>query len=451
MNVLLTGATGLIGKKVGQLLVQQGHTVYAVSRNVGKAKLEAPFPAIWIECDLEKEILPLSAPEKIDGVIHLAGESVGEHSWTPRQKERILRSRTLGTRNLLASLHVNKLPFLIGASAIGYYGSSYEVVDETSPAGKGFLSEVTQAWENEFLEGCKQCRICLLRLGVVLSTEGGALPRMVYPAQIFASSPLGSGEQWMSWVHIEDAARAFVFAAENASMRGTFNLVSPEPAEQKTFAKAIAKELMALNGPSIPSLALRCLLGEQAAMVLDSSRISGKKLEATGFPFLYPRLADAIHNLLGDWKNGYSVKKFEQYFDIPKEKLFRFFSIAENLEKITPTFLKFRILQKSSEKMENGSLIDYSLKVRGLPVKWRTRIESWNPPHSFADTQLKGPYSYWHHTHSFESLGKGTLMKDTVRFKLPMGLPGRLFALAMVNKDVDGIFQYRRKAVLEYL
>lgn len=451
MNILLTGATGLIGKKVGQLLVKHGHTVFAVSRNVEKAKLEAPYPAIWIECDLEKNTLPLSAPEKIDGVIHLAGENVGERSWSAEQKKRILSSRTAGTRNLLASLHLDKLPFLIGASAVGYYGSSHKVMDETSAPGTGFLSEVTQAWEREVSQGCEECRVCLLRLGVVLSTEGGALPRMVTPAQIFASSALGSGKQWLSWLHIEDAARAFVFAAENASMRGIYNLAAPEPIEQKVLAQTIAHELGAFNGPPVPSLVLKMLLGEQAAMVLDSQRVSAQKIQNTGFQFHYPQLTPALHDLLGDWKYGYSVKKFEQYFDIPKEDLFRFFALADNLEKITPQLLNFRILKKSTEDIEEGTLIDYSLKIRGVPVKWRTRIESWNPPHSFVDTQLKGPYSHWHHTHTFEDLGRGTLMKDSVKFKLPMGMVGRVVALAMVNKDVDSIFSYRRKAVLEYL
>ncbi len=451
MNILLTGATGLIGKKVGQLLVKNGHTVYAVSRNIKKAKLEAPFPAIWIECDLEKELIPLSAPEKIDGVIHLAGENVGERPWDHRQKERILNSRTRGTRNLMASLHLNKLPFFIGASAIGYYAAGDDLHTEDSQPGSDFLSEVTQAWENEFTDVCPECRICLLRLGVVLSTEGGALPRMVFPAQVFASSALGSGKQWMSWVHIDDVARAFIFAVENSSLKGTFNVVAPEPVEQKNFARAIASTIGAFNGPAVPSLALRLMLGEQASMVLSSLRVSAQKLEKTGFKFLYSDLRSALQDLLGEWNNGYSVKKFEQYFDMPKEQLFRFFSIAENLEKITPAFMNFRIEKKSTENIEDGTLIDYKLKVHGVPLSWRTKIESWNPPHSFVDTQLKGPYSYWHHTHTFEDLGKGTLMKDKVRFKLPLGLPGRLAALAFVDKDVNSIFEYRRSSVLEYL
>lgn len=451
MNILLTGATGLIGKKVGQLLVKNGHTVFAVSRNVEKAKLEAPYPAVWIQADLEKEKLPLSAPEKIDGVIHLAGENVGERSWTQNQKERILNSRTQGTRNLVASLHLDKLPFLISASAIGYYGSSPDWADENSPAGTGFLSDVTVAWEKEFKDVCADCRICLMRVGVVLSTEGGALPKMVYPAQVFASSALGSGKQWMSWIHIEDVARAFVFAAENRNMNGTYNVTAPEAVRQSTMAQMIAEKLAAFNGPAVPTLALRCLLGEQASMVLASLRVSSQKLEKAGFEFQFPQLSEALGNLLDDWKDGYTVKKFEQYFDIPKEKLFRFFSVAENLEKITPEFLNFRIRKKSTEKIESGSLIDYTLKVHGLPLKWQTKIESWNPPHSFVDSQIKGPYSHWHHTHSFEDLGNGTLMKDTVRFKLPLGLPGRLAALAFVDKDVNGIFSHRRSSVLKYL
>lgn len=449
MNILLTGATGLLGKKIGQLLVKKGHTVFAVSRDIEKAKLNAPFPAVWIKGDLGKNPIALETSSHIDGIIHLAGESVGEGSWSEAQKQKILKSRTEGTKNLLASVNKSHLQFFISASAIGYYGTSTEPVKEDSPVGTGFLADVTQAWEEEVAQA--PCRACLFRIGVVLSTEGGALPKMLFPAQIFASSALGSGKQWLSWVHIDDVARAFVAAVDNKSMSGAYNLVAPEPVQQKTLAQALAKHMGAMNGPPVPSFALQVMLGEQASLALNSLHVSSEKLQKMPFEFLFSNIDSALSDLLAGWESGVAVKKFEQYFDIPKEQIFPFFSEAKNLERITPEFLNFRIRNVSSDPLKEGTLIDYSLKVHGFPVNWQTKITDWNPPHSFVDTQLKGPYSLWHHTHTFETLGSGTVMRDVVRYKLPLGLFGRMVAQGLVEKDIENIFKYRREVVGKYL
>jgi uncharacterized protein len=450
MNILLTGGTGLLGKKIGQLLVKNGHSVFAVTRNVEKAKLVAPYPAQWIACDLEKSTFTIPVGIKLDGVIHLAGESVGEGSWSKEQKERILSSRTKGTKNLLASLNLTSLNFFVSASAIGYYGPSDTSAVEDSPQGSNFLSEVTQSWENEIHKVPASVRTCVFRIGVVLSTEGGALPKMLFPAQIFASSALGSGRQWMSWIHIEDVARAFVSAAEEANYRGTYNLVAPEPVQQIEMARAIAQTIGAFMGPPVPRFMLKLLLGEQASLALDSYNVSSKKLQ-NQFTFMFPNLTMALKNLLSGWGSGIAVKKFEQYFDYPQERVFTFFSKTENLEKITPDTLNFKIKNQSTESIEEGTLINYSLKVHGFPIHWRTRIDNWEPPLEFTDLQLKGPYTRWHHTHTFEPLANGTLMTDIVEYKLPMGLLGRMAAQAFVDNDIENIFKYRREVVTKYL
>lgn len=451
MNILLTGATGLIGSQLGIELVKRGHTLFAVTRNRKKAQQSAPFPATWIECDLQTQTLPREALKNINGVIHLAGENVGESKWSEQQKKNILDSRTLGTKNLIDSLQGLDLQFFSSASAIGYYGTNNEGATEQTTVGSGFLSEVTDAWEKEVLKLKNAKRLCIFRIGVVLSTEGGALPKMLFPAQIFASSALGSGQQWMSWVHIADVVKAFAESTESENMTGLFNLVSPNPCQQKTLAQGIARELKAFNGPPVPGFVLSLMLGEQASLATNSLKVLPQSLLKIGFQFLHPDLSAALADILSGWQNGVSVKYFRQYFDIPVDKVFPFFAEAQNLEKITPDFLHFRILKMSTEQIEKGTLLDYSIKVHGIPLKWRTQIETWNPPQSFTDTQLKGPYSLWHHTHSFESLGQGTLMTDTVRYKLPLGQLGRLAAQAIVNNDVEKIFAYRRQVVSQYL
>jgi uncharacterized protein len=453
MNILITGATGLLGKQIGKCLAREGHRIIGVSRDIQKAQLLAPYPAAWIEADLEKGPFKIPPHLSIDGIIHLAGEGVGDSKWTEKQKAKIRTSRSAGTKNLLASINVSKLQFFISASAIGFYGTTDEgnIATESTAQGSGFLADVTADWEKQTSSLDEHCRTCIFRIGVVLSTEGGALPRMIFPAQIFASSSLGSGEQWLSWVHIDDVVNAFVHAVKTPEFRGTFNLVAPHPVQQKEFAKVIAEEMHALHGPPVPSFFLKLVLGEQASLALNSLHVSSEKLQKSGFLFRFSSAKEALSDILSGWQNGAAVKKYEQYFEMPKEKVFEFFAEAKNLEKITPPFLNFRMTNISTEKIQENTLIDYKLHVHAVPISWRTRIESWQPPVQFTDTQLKGPYSVWEHTHQFEDLGTGTLMTDSIRYKLPAGLPGRLVAQAFVDKDIENIFKYRRQIVGKHL
>lgn len=450
MKILITGGTGLIGQQLGLELAKRGHTLVALTRNKSQAELQAPYPATWIECDISREVPPLHT-HSIDGVIHLAGENVGEKNWSKEQKQKILDSRMQGTRNLVAGLQNQKLQFFIGASAIGIYNWSQndDWLTEGSTPASHFLAEVTQAWEKESLH--LKTRTVLFRIGVVLSTEGGALPKMLFPAQIFASSPIGSGSQWMSWVHLKDVVKAFLFAVDTPQLEGTYNLVAPVPARQKEIARGIAENLNSFSGPPVPGFLLKTVLGEQAALALNSMRVSSEKLTKAGFRFDYSDISSALKDILGAWKDGVAVKTFQQFFPLPRARVFEFFAAAQNLEKITPPTLHFHILKMSTEKIEQGTLLDYKIKIHQIPVGWRTRIETWKTNQEFTDTQLKGPYSLWHHTHRFEDLAGGTLMTDVVRYKLPLGLIGRLAAQAWVDNDVKNIFAFRRQVVGQYL
>ncbi|MBY0315119.1 MAG: TIGR01777 family oxidoreductase [Bdellovibrionales bacterium] len=452
-TILLTGGTGLIGKELGLQLSRKGYRIIGISRNIKKAALQAPYPAQWIECDLEKTVPALNSYD-FHGVIHLAGEGIADQSWSAAQKEKILKSRSEGTKNLVAALSSQKnLEFCIGASAIGIYKptSGDEAAIESSPMDNGFLSKVTQEWEHAYSGFITSTRTILFRIGVVLSTNGGALPKMLFPAQIFASSKLGNGKQWMSWIHIDDLIRAFIFAAESKDVRGTYNLVAPQPSQQKEMAALIAKNIGAFNGPPVPGFMLKLLLGEQAGLVVTSLKVSSQKLIDAGFKFQYTNLASALADILKMWNNGHAVKTFKQFFPLPREKVFGFFKDAYNLQKITPPSLDFNVLHMSTPEIQEGTLITYKLKIHGVPVQWKTLIETWEANKRFVDTQIKGPYSLWHHTHTFEDLGNGTLMTDQIIYKLPLGLLGRTTAQAFVDSDVDKIFNFRRDSVGQYL
>ncbi len=447
MKVLVTGATGLVGKEVGKLLVEKGHQVFVITRDLQKAEKEMPFPFTGIRGDLSKG--PISDPKlsEVQGVIHLMGESVVGR-WSSQKKNKILDSRILGTRHLLQTLKSTSAKVLISASAIGYYGDGADRdLDETSAVGEGFLVEVCQQWEKEVavFSSAENTRSCSLRIGIVLKLDGGALAQMVPPAQFGLAGPLASGKQWTSWIHIDDLCALFLEALENSKYDGVINAVGPSPVTNQEFTESLCRQLHKPLGPAVPSLALKILYGEFSRVVIQSQKVWPKKALELGFKF--KTIDQALENICQVIKDGNKVYITEQYLPAAPEKVFPFFADAYNLEKITPPLLQFKVEKVSTPEIQTGSLIDYRLKIRGIPVRWRTRIEEWAPPIHFVDTQLKGPYTQWHHTHQFKKLGAGTLMTDTVKYRLPLGLAGTLAAGWYVKSDVRKIFEYRKKIV----
>jgi uncharacterized protein (TIGR01777 family) len=232
-----------------------------------------------------------------DAVIHLAGEGVAEKRWTAARKKSILDSRTQSTQllhNAIAQAEKKPLAF-ISASAIGYYGfqTGATLVVESSPAGTDFLADVVIAWEQEVKKiEALAVRCVLLRIGIVLDAKGGALGEMLKPP---VAAPLGSGDQWMSWIHVADLAKLFVFALEKNTLQGIYNAVGPQPAtnQQLTKEAAAAKGKLYL-GIGVPGFVLQLVLGEMAAMVLGGNRVSSQKIQKAGFEFEFPELKGAL-------------------------------------------------------------------------------------------------------------------------------------------------------------
>ncbi|MFZ4404291.1 MAG: TIGR01777 family oxidoreductase [Pseudobdellovibrionaceae bacterium] len=449
MKILITGATGLIGKELGKALALKDHQLVVISRSAEKAKLVLPFPCEVIEGDLEKSPLLLPA---VDAVIHLAGTSVAEGRWTAEQKKSILESRVLGTRHLLQSLSAAPSVF-ISSSAIGIYGDrGDEELTESSSTGPGFLAEVCKQWEAEAEKiharsGFSGVRTVYMRTGVVLARSGGALEKMLWPFRAGIGAALASGQQKMSWIHIDDLVQLFIFALENPSAQGAINAVAEKPVSNLDFSKTLAKILHRPLLPNIPTFVLKILFGEMAVVLTASQNIKPTAALNLGFAFRFKDLQSALDDLLAEASKGEDVFYAEQFVPATPEKVFPFFSEAQNLEKITPDTLNFKIKNMSTPEIGQGTLIDYRLKIHGVPAGWRTLIDQWQPPFKFVDTQLKGPYSLWHHTHEFKNLAGGTLMTDRVRYKAPLGYLGWLAAGWLVKKDVSQIFSYRRKIV----
>ena len=288
-NILITGGSGLVGRRITLLLESKGYTVAWLSR---KPQQQTYF--LW---DVEKKELDPQALEWADAVVHLAGEGVAEKRWTADRKKRILESRTQSTQLLYTAIQqAEKKPnTFISASAVGYYGfnTGTNLMEETSPSGDDFLAEVVLAWEKE-VKKIEQLlvRCILLRVGIVLDANGGALGEMLKPP---VAAPLGSGDQWMSWIHIEDLARMFVFALEKTTLQGIYNAVGPHPAtNQKLTKEAAAAKGKPYIGLGVPGFALKLVLGEMAAMVLGGNRVSSQKIQKAGFEFEFPELKGAL-------------------------------------------------------------------------------------------------------------------------------------------------------------
>ena len=288
-NILITGGSGLVGKQITALLESKGYHVAWLSRSA-----QARTHFLW---DVTAQTIDPQAMEWADAVIHLAGEGVAEKRWTAARKKSILDSRTQSTQLLYRAIEqAEQKPLaFISASAIGYYGfqTGATLVEENRPAGTDFLADVVVAWEQEVKKiEALSLRCVLLRIGIVLDAKGGALGELLKPP---VAAPLGSGDQWMSWIHVEDLARLFVFALEKTTLQGVYNAVGPQPATNQQLTKEAAEAKgKPYVGIGVPGFVLQLMLGEMAAMVLGGNRVSSQKIQKAGFEFEFPELKGAL-------------------------------------------------------------------------------------------------------------------------------------------------------------
>lgn len=299
LKALLTGATGLLGRELLRHLPAP-HVLTRSPEALRSTVDSAPQAWAW---RAEAERAPTAAFEEVEAVFHLAGEPVAQGRWSAAKKQRIRDSRVLGTRNLVASIG-NILPrprVLVCASAIGYYGDrGDELLEETSAAGQGFLADVCRAWEAEALEAEKHgVRVVLARMGVVLAPRGGALERMRVPFRLGLGGKLGSGEQWMSWVHLDDAVGLLLHAATRKELRGPLNVVSPSPVTNQDFTRQLARALERPAVLPVPRLALSLALGEVSDVLLESQRVLPRVAQQSGYTFAYAELGPALAACMG--------------------------------------------------------------------------------------------------------------------------------------------------------
>ncbi len=300
MRVLITGATGLIGSKISQLCRDKGMEVHYLSTSKDKLENKADYKGFYWNPNNNE--IDSEAIKGVDAIINLVGASIAER-WTPEQKKIILKSRTETANLLYKCLQENEhqVKNLVSASAIGVYPSSLEKLytEEDKGVDDSFVGEVVVKWE-EAVDNFKDLgiEVAKIRIGLVLAENGGVLQKLKEPVNFNVGSPLGSGKQWQSWIHIDDISGIFLFALEN-QLTGIYNAVAPNPVTNKELVNEVASQMgKPVWLPNVPKVALKLVLGEMSHIVLSSQLVSSDKIEQEGYSFKYVNLAKALEDLI---------------------------------------------------------------------------------------------------------------------------------------------------------
>lgn len=295
-KILITGGSGLIGVPLTKLLVKEGFEVAHLTRE--KNSLCGVRTYLW---DTRKNFIEDGALENTSYIIHLAGTNIGGGRWTEERKKSIVKSRTKTAEFLLQKVKEKNIPLkaFISASGTSYYGTvtSDKIFTEEDTFGNDFAAQCVVEWEKSVKRFSEICRVVKLRTGIVLDKNGGALQKMYGPMQWGIGSALGSGKQWMPWIHIDDICKMYLFALKN-DISGSYNAVAPEHINNEQFISSLAKVTRhKLILPKVPSFLLRWIFGEMAMIVLEGSRISDEKIKKEGFTFEYPELYKSLSTI----------------------------------------------------------------------------------------------------------------------------------------------------------
>ena len=296
MKILITGASGLIGKALQRSFVAKGYELLLAGRGEPRKSNEIQWT---VEDGFREE--DLTQLEGLDAVIHLAGEGIAGLRWTDEKKKAIRDSRVIGTRNVVSALAKlkQKPKVFISGSAMGFYGDrGDEIVNEASGPGDNFLADVSKEWESESRRAEDLgIRTVLLRTSIVLSKDGGALATMLMPFKMGVGGVVGSGKQWMSWISLDDVVEIINYALENENLRGAVNLASPNPVTNEEFTKTLGEVLYRPTFFPLPEFAVNLVFGEMGdALLINSTRVEPKRLQDAGYEFKFPNLKSALEN-----------------------------------------------------------------------------------------------------------------------------------------------------------
>lgn len=295
MKILIAGGSGLIGTALSKALVANGHQVVVLTRNPDGKKESAHISyAAWNPAQLE---IDQQAVESADAIVNLAGANVAQR-WTSAAKREIMDSRVNSTRTLVNALQNAPSKTLINASAIGIYPFGDEPSNEASPLGEGFLQDVVKAWEIEGQKAAEQHRVAFIRIGLVLSNDGGAMAKLLPVFKMGLGSAVGSGKQWQSWIHIDDLVNLFIRSIEDDAINGVINGVAPHPVTNQQFSKALAASLSkGFWAPKVPAFVLKLIFGEMSQVILRSQKVVSTVQDSFNFQCAYPNIDKALNEL----------------------------------------------------------------------------------------------------------------------------------------------------------
>ncbi len=469
MRVFLTGATGFLGRALTLALRREGHAVAAWVRSEERARALLGDQAELVPVAGDQSVLR-AALEGCDAIVNLAGEPVLSR-WSARRRAQLRTSRVDLTTGLVGALEglARRPRVLVSGSAVGFHGNRADArLTETSPAGTGFLPGLCVDWEQAArrAEGLG-LRVVLLRTGIVLGLDGGALPSMLPPFRLGLGGRIGSGRQYMPWIHVEDWVRAVSLALADERASGPLHVTAPEPPTNREFTRALAAVLGKPAPFPVPSAALHALFGGAASLLLESQRALPARLQELGFVHTHPTLESALRDILvngrarierlrgaGETMSSPHLAKKPPAYSLSAEteigaslpETFGFFSTPENLGLLTPRAMGFRIVARSGAPGPDAT-IDYRIRVGPFGLRWRTRFEAWQAPERFVDVQERGPYRCWWHEHRFEALGGTTRMRDRVLYSPPCGPLGRLAQRLFLADQLGDIFAHRSLAI----
>ncbi len=467
MKVFVTGATGFVGSALCLALRRRGHEVVALTRRPKDARDSLGAEIEICDSALSDEALTRVIGE-CDAVINLAGAPVAQR-WTESTKATIWRSRVDLTQRVVDAMRRCAKPpkTLLSTSAVGIYGDRGDaLLDHQSELGEDWLAELTKAWEAEAANAAEfGTRVVSLRIGLVLGREGGVLAKMLPAFRAGVGGRLGSGAQWMPWIHLDDLVRLFMRALEDGSWEGVVEAVGPAPVTNREFTRVLGEALGRPTLFPVPTVALRLLFGGAGRVIVASQRCMPTRTLELGFEFRFARVEDALADLLDD--GGVRIEAaasppshpyldargathcLEQatVIDAPLDEVFAFFERAENLGPLTPPSLAFDTKTPGPLRTEKGAQIEHRIKLGPVPMSWLTEIVDHESDSHFIDVQLRGPYRAWFHEHRFEARGSQTHMLDRVHYKVPFGPIGRVANRLFVQGQLRRIFGFRAAAI----
>jgi uncharacterized protein (TIGR01777 family) len=467
MKVLMAGATGFVGRALVLRLRAAGHHVIAYVRSAERAASQLGAEAELLPVDASPQ-RAAQALEGLDAVINLAGQNLFSGRWSRRRKRDLAESRVETTRRLVDLIGALPGPprVLISASGVGVYGDrGDEPLDERSSAGEDFLARLCLAWEGAASQAEDHgVRVVALRIGTVLGPEGGALMKLAPAFRWGLGARLGSGRQQVAWIHLRDLLELIVTALSDERYQGPINATAPAGTTNADFTRALAHVFARRAFLSIPSWALRLLIGQAAVVLLASQRVAPRQLERLGFRHRFTELGAALadifdarrapvmappqrHEAAGLPSEPGHLLRQTTLLDAPLDQVFDFFSRAQNLALMTPSWMDFQIVSDAPASPRAGDFVDYKIRVGPLPMRWRTRFLAWEHGTRFIDNQERGPYRLWHHEHRFSAEGDRTRMEDVVHYTLPLGPLGRLVHRLFVAGQLRRIFSFRAATI----